>query len=324
MSDQKQTRLSLGERVELALSVFIHAFIRLLLILAVILVAGLAIYYGFPYLYQQFILPVQTNTTHLKEIQAQEATDVSGVNQRLDSLQARLAVLEQQATQDKETLSDLQSRLNTAESLLASHTATLKELTQIQSQISQLNQSLAQNQADTASLGNELHASNSPLAALSWEVQTLKATELVSRARLYLIQNNAGYARQDVEAARQLLTDPTFTVPADQQAALVAVLTRLNLVLGNLPSSPVTAADDLEIAWRQLAVGLSNNPNALFNPGAAGLAGATTTYLTPAPTGTALSAETGTPGPSTLNTTPTRTVTPTGTPSPTLTPTETP
>ena len=286
--DKPQTKTDFGERVELALSVFIRAFLRLIIIFVVILCIGLFIYYGFPYLYKQYILPVQSNTTHLQEVQTQQAADAQSFNRRIDALQARLVILEQQHTQDKETLSDLKSRLNSAESLLNSHTTALQRLDLLQTSIDTLNRQIAQAQTDTASLGNELHADNSPLVALQWEVQVLKSMELLSRARLFLIQNNTGLARQDVLAAHTILANQKAQAPSGQQSGLTVLLTRLDLVLNNLPASPVTAADDLEIAWRQLAAGLANNPDATFNTQASGLSPATT----PAPSGTPTLAET--------------------------------
>ncbi len=327
--DHPQTKTDFGERVELALRVFIHAFIRLLIFLAVGACIALAIYYGFPYLYRQFILPVQTNTARLQDVQAQLTANNQALNQRIDQLQARLAAMEQLHTQDKETITELQSRLDSLESSVNDQNTAIKRLDQLQTQIDQLNQSLAQNQADTSSLSKALQANGTPLAGLQWEVKTLRGMELLNRARLFLIENNLGLAQADIQAARQILSDPQAQVPADQQAGLKSLLTRLDLVINNLPGSPVTAADDLEIAWRQLAAGLANNPDAAFSTSLGMIAtpAATLTPSLPA----ALSATPVLTGVPTQTPTATQTkkiatpaVTATPTPTPSLSPTPTP
>jgi len=329
MTEQQppQSKPDFGERVELALSVFIHAFIRLLIFLIVGAAIGLAIYYGFPYLYRQFILPVQTNTTRLQEVEAQQNANNQAINQRLDQLQARLATMEQQNTQDKETITDLQSRLSSAESSITGQTATLKRLDQLQTQIDQLNKQLVQNQADTAALGKALQANDSPMAGLQWEVITLKGMELLNRSRLYLIENNLGLASADIQAARQILGDPQAPVPPDQKAGLKSLLSRLDLVLSSLPASPVTAADDLEIAWRQMAAGLANTPDAAFSSPlgieVTPTVGATPSLqasLSPTPALTGAAALTGTPAATGTPAQTSRTATPTSAATATPTP----
>lgn len=323
--DDPQAKPDFGERIELALSVFIRAFIRLLIFLVVGACIGLAIYYGFPYLYRQFILPVQTNTTRLQEVEAQQTANNQALNQRLDQLQTRLATLEQQHTQDKETIADLQSRLGSVESSVSDQSAALKRLDQLQTQIDQLNQQLAQNEADTSTLSKALQANDSPLASLQWEVKTLRAMELLNRSRLFLIENNLGLAQADIQAARQILSDPQALVPADQQAGLKSLLSRLDLVLSSLPASPVTAADDLEIAWRQLAAGLANNPDAAFSA-ILGSAATPTSATTPSLEASLISTPVFTDTPAQLST-PTqanRTATSTQTPNSTSSSTPTP
>jgi hypothetical protein len=81
--------------------------------------------------------------------------------------------------------------------------------------------------------------------------------ELLSRSRLYLIQNNPGLSRQDVEAARQTLAEVQENVPPDQKQIVSFWLQRLDLALENLNGTPVIAANDLEIAWSMLAAGFS-------------------------------------------------------------------
>ena len=82
----------------------------------------------------------------------------------------------------------------------------------------------------------------------------MKAMEMLTRGRLYLVQNNLGLAQNEVQAARDVLAG--LVAPDYQQAALNAMIIRLDLALANLPGAPVLAAEDLEIAWQLLRAGL--------------------------------------------------------------------
>jgi hypothetical protein len=93
------------------------------------------------------------------------------------------------------------------------------------------------------------------------------------RARLWLIENNAGLAAEEVEAARTALARVAAVAPAEEVAPLQAVLDRLTLTQEDLQFRPLIAADDLEIAWQLLAQVLGDRPAAALVP-----------TLTPTPT----------------------------------------
>ena len=103
---------------------------------------------------------------------------------------------------------------------------------------------------------------NDEIAELTYESDLLRAMELLSRARLFLYQSNFGLARQDVQAARDILAGMQTTVPESKQAAVRSALFRLDLVLENLPDFPVAASSDLDIAWQILVQGIPFAPSA--------------------------------------------------------------
>ncbi len=105
--------------------------------------------------------------------------------------------------------------------------------------------------------------------------------ELLSRARLYLYGSNYGLAKIDVQAARDLLSTLQNDLPYDQNATLQDVLARLDLALVNLPTYPVIAADDVDIAWQLLVDGLPALPGATATPETTGEAPIQTEEATP-------------------------------------------
>jgi len=279
---------------------------RVLLILALVVLLGVGFFYGIPWLYDHYIQPVEENTARLEDFQNDQAQNNQQFTQQVGEMQTRLETLEARSTLDARTVADLQARLEGVQSDLqkqiventADITTTLTRLEQVGSSLANLGQEInelsatAQGQkTDIQDLTEKISQEDPAIAALRRELYIVKAMELVTRSRLLLGQNNYGLARQDVQAARAVLAELESRVLDYQRATLSAMIARLDLVLEDLPGSPVIASDDLEIAWQLLVKGLPGEP--------------------PLPTAS--------PAASTPTTTPTVTITPTVTTPATLT-----
>jgi len=308
MSDQVPTPAppSFGDRLALAFIKFVRALVRILLILLLALLLGAGIYYGVPALYRRYVQPVETNLARLNDAQSRQEQSNQQINQRLDELEQRLEGLELQNDSHKQTLDEVQARLDEMESAQqagggAQATAIARQegveatlvamganLEQVQSEIAAINQAIGQTSLQVQKLVDSAEAGESPLQELSNELQLVKAMELLTRSRVYLVEDNLGLAQQDVTAARLLLAKMGGDVPSYQVKPLAAIITRLDAALSNLPSRPILAAEDLEVAWQLLRDGL---------PGEA----------TPQPTPTT---GTGTPAALSVSETPTPTPTP--------------
>jgi uncharacterized coiled-coil protein SlyX len=233
--------------------------LRILLILAIIAGLAAAIYYGTPYLYEKFILPVETNTARLNEVENKQITDVEQLTDQIADLKTRLADLETRQTASAQALAEAQGQIAAMETAVQSHTETLKQLEAIQTAV------------DTLATTSTVHESllvgeTSALAGLQRQITLSRSIELLSRARLYLYESNFGLARQDVQTARDLLFILQKDTPVDEITKLQDVIARLDLALGNLPTFPVIAVDDVDIAWQLLVYGLSDLPTSTFTP----------------------------------------------------------
>ena len=190
---------------------FLRALLKLILIAALIVVVGVALYYGLPYINRTFIAPVEQNTS-----------EISGLQEEIFTLQTQV--------------NELTTRVTMLEQSVEAHTVSINQL-----------------QAMQTVLETELQTNkNQALLDLKHEVMMSRALDTLARGRLYLAQSNFGLAREDIQAARDLLAELQAEKPDD---ALDAVITRLDLALGNLPAFPVIAAGDLEIAWQILMTG---------------------------------------------------------------------
>jgi hypothetical protein len=203
--------------------------LRIVLILAVIAGLAAAVYFGTPYLYQKFILPVQTNTSRLSTLEGKQAADMDQVAGQISALQGRLSDLESRQTGNAQAMAELQGQVQAVETQLSANGQAISQLEVMQATVEALSAASAEHEV-------LLVGGDSALAALQLQITQTRAIELLSRARLYLSQSNFGLARQDVQAARDVLAGLQQKMPADQSTAVAAVIAWVLLVSG--PANP--------------------------------------------------------------------------------------
>ena len=219
---------SFGQRV----GRFFAFLLRLVSLVILLSLLSLALYLVLPWLYQKFITPVEQNTAQVRELQSQQEQ----TKQKLAELQTRLETLETVQNGHDGSLTELDQRLNGIETEIAARTKSLTELENMQAEFQAQNKTVS--------------------AELERQINLLKAMELLSRARLSMYQSNFGLAKQDVQIGRDLLAKVQPDAPAPLTDELEAVVQRLDMTLSNLPNFPVAASDDLDIAWQILLSGL--------------------------------------------------------------------
>jgi predicted alternative tryptophan synthase beta-subunit len=74
---------------------------------------------------------------------------------------------------------------------------------------------------------------------------------MITKARLWLIQDNLGQAAEEISAVRELLANSVVDMNVVDEE-LVQIIERLDLALVDVRTSPIVAADELEIAWKLL------------------------------------------------------------------------
>lgn len=111
-------------------------------------------------------------------------------------------------------------------------------------------------QEQLGQFGTTSQEQTAQLKSLEQDTQLLKAMGMLSRARLFLMQNNLGLAELDMEAARDTLAALRPDLNKTQAQALDDILLRLDQALKDLYTAPVLVVDDLEVAWQLLRRGL--------------------------------------------------------------------
>lgn len=235
-------------------STLLGRILGVLLRLAVVLVLGIAIaagaYFGLPRAYRNLVEPAQINTNRIDALETEldlARTDTSSLREQSGE---RLAELEAALTEQGELLAAAQAQL--AAALTASEEQD-KAMEAVTDQIGALRSALGDltDQVDTA-LGNL----GEPEQELRQELIINRAMLHLVRARLGLLENNAGLAAQEAGRARDLLEamDPEGAIQSVQ-----AAIARIDLALEAIKATPLVAGDDLEIAWKLLVEGEAPN-----------------------------------------------------------------
>jgi len=261
---------TVGERV----ANFFKILLRLVLVLAIGIALGVGVYFGIPLLYNRFILPIQENTIHIANLEALHEQDKNQLTQRLDDLQARLEALAVQNDQDKETIAELKTQLAEAQSagndLQKAQDTNLDRLEALQSSLDEvtdtleamdkkvtgLEQAFDRQLGDIHPMQETLTGQDTPVAALYRELQMVKAMELLTRSRMFLLNKDIGLALVDIQAARDLLIELQTGMQPSQAEAIQEIVSRLNLAIANLATVPSLADQDLEVAWQLLMRGI--------------------------------------------------------------------
>jgi len=225
MEPAQDVKPSFGARVGQVLLNVLRALLRLILLAMLIVGFGVLIYYGIPYLRDKFIAPVEQNAVRVSELENE-----------LTTLQTQLTEINIRLTETNDQIAKTNSRIDEIEQSIQAHSASLEKLEAMQTTL------------ETQLKEND----NKALLALKHEIMLTRALDTLARARLYLAQSNFGLAKEDVQSARDLLSELNS---GSNDEVLAQVITRLDLALGNLPEFPVVASGDLEIAWQILMTG---------------------------------------------------------------------
>lgn len=230
----------------------IRVLLRLIFVVLLGIGLGAAAFYGGPALYRNFVEPVQQNSRRIVELEQELAQLRQEARQQSADQAARMGELEGDLAALQESLAALESRTEALEQDLAAQQETLDRLEALTRRVQALERDLGRTQDAVGELGLTLESRTTPAEVLARRLQLLRAMELVTRARLWLIQDNLGQAAEDVAQARDIVAAVIEGAPEEEAEALQPILDRLDQVLEDVRTAPLVAADDLEVAWELL------------------------------------------------------------------------
>lgn len=198
-----------------------------------------------------------------------EEEAIAALEQEIETLQSRVDELdteiEDELVRQSEAVATLQEEMDGLDARAATRAA---ELETLQRGVAGIQEDVNANAEAVDGLGGDVDELAADVGALSEtfaqvqedagelaqmqrSLSLFRVWELVARARLRLLQGNAGLAAGDLTAAQATLR-ALASADGETATTLAPVRQRLALALENLPADPTAAARDLETAWEML------------------------------------------------------------------------
>ena len=232
MENETQSTPSFLSRLGRAVIVIL----RVVFFLAILAILGWLVYFGTPYIYENVLLPIENNTARIEELESQQRTELEQLDDQLSGIQGQVEALEAEL-----------------EGAISAHDETLGNLDEIEASLDSL--------LETSKEQEQLLVLNdTAIADVRRQVNLSRSIELLTRAQLYLSQNNFGLAKSDIENARDILLSLQTEMPTERAEALEVVIDHLSFALENLPKYPIIALDGVNIAWQLLVNDLPDLP----------------------------------------------------------------
>ena len=243
---------------------------RLILSVLFGILLGLALYFGIPALYHQFIQPVQEHTQQIDDLQASQATAEAQANERIATLTSRLVTVELQSDTNKAAIAEqdsvqmmeatsearlnrLQSNVDDLQIAISTQEASLEGIqTKMEGALATLNVKV-DSQAQWITTLENAQSNFASASELNQQLRILQSMQLLLRAEFYLSQSNNGLAYQDIQAAIAVLQEIPSSASLETVNAVGEVVSYLKDAETDLPASPVIANDKLVISWQILS-----------------------------------------------------------------------
>jgi chromosome segregation ATPase len=265
--------------------------LKLVLLLIVLVGIGVAAWFGYQELTRSFnslatrndlnaqrIEALRSDVSTLTTERAAQESQLDTLEEEVSTLDAEVAAMTEQLSADLEHQQEVLAQLETElTGLVASANVITENVDNLSAGVIALQGDVNENIAAVDELGGNVDELGTNVTDLNQEFGSLetevmgvsgeamtavtelgqavtlfRAWEMVYRARLRLLEQNAGLARQDVAVAQALLTMLVENSGGEPGETLAAVQQRLDLASAGLPTDPDTAVRDLESAWEML------------------------------------------------------------------------
>lgn len=247
--------------------IFLRGLLRLILVLLIGTIIGGLLYFLGIYFYQRAVIPTQQNTMSLNNLNTRVENQWDLLNNNSAAQEKRISEIENQLQISSNKFDEIELNLTdlTDElSLIKSQQSELIDrLDQADKTISTFEKQQASIIKDQEALQTSLESQDNEqfLKPLMLEIQSIKVLQHINRGRLFLIQNNYGLAKTDLQQGRYILSTMLENATKEQQDMILLWSARLDLAISHLPDNPVLAGEDLEIIWSMMSNGFSAPPS---------------------------------------------------------------
>jgi septal ring factor EnvC (AmiA/AmiB activator) len=229
-----------------------------LFVVAVAILLATGAYFGAPWVYRQFVQPVQSSVAQLALLQRQVDESNAQWAERSSEQQQRIASLESQLAGQGERIASLEAHLSQVDKALTEQQATLDKLSSAVDALPSDYASLEEAETlrdefatlqESVTLADQVAAQ---IDTLEHRIVLVQTWQEVLKTHLYLTEGNVGDAETILELAMTHLGQASALSPESERKEITTIQTHLTRAASRLREQPIIAAQDLESAWYEL------------------------------------------------------------------------
>lgn len=215
---------------------------------------GAGLYYGARNFYQDAIEPLQTIDQRVLEVEASVSELGETVRESRTSTAEQISELQGDLSSQAEQIASLEAQIERLETQLEVQAEELEQITAIRDDLDQIREDLTDNLESLRALEEVIAAGELPAERAREALQLMRIMNLMTRARLWIEQDNYGLASEDIQAALEIIEPLAAEADPESEkgSQLQEIADRLTVAGEIVRSNPVLAAEELEIVWKLL------------------------------------------------------------------------
>jgi chromosome segregation ATPase len=237
-------------RKESPLTRVVRSVFRLVMILMIGIALGVGIYFGTRALYRNYVEPMQASLQRMAEIEEALAQDKVLARTQAEQTGERLAEIDGRLAEQSEAMAILVVEIDSVQNGLEEQDNRIDQLRTMVNRIETLSSDLKATADQVEGLETALLEIELPAQRISKQINLIQAMTLLSKAHLWLAEDNLGLAAEEIVAARDILAFMPESDSPEENALVDQIIDRLSLALADVRTTPNAAADELEIAWK--------------------------------------------------------------------------
>jgi hypothetical protein len=223
---------------------------RMLVVIMLGIALGAGIYYGVRSFYRDAIEPLQTLDQRMRDSEAGMFELKEIVREDKKTVTEEMADLRGNLALQAEKLASLAAQVERLELQTEDQDDVLAELVDLRETLDQIDQDQASTEEKLETLEELIEAGELPAERVQSTLQLIRVMNLLTRARLWIEQNNFGLASDDIEASLEILEELSTVDESDER--LLEIIDRLTLALETTTTESTLAEEELEIVWKLL------------------------------------------------------------------------
>jgi SMC interacting uncharacterized protein involved in chromosome segregation len=227
---------------------------RMLVVVLLGIALGAGIYYGVRSIYRDTIEPLQTLDQRMMEIEA-TVSDLNGaLRDERNSTAQQISGLQGRIAGQAEDIASLSAQISRLEIRIEGQGEALEAVTELNAGLEQLEKDLTSTDEQLQELQATVESDELPAEQVTVNLQLMRVMNLMTRARLWIEQDNFGLASEDLQTALEIMQPLASKESNDDQSQdqLQQITDQLTLVIETVRSNPVLAEEEMEIAWKLL------------------------------------------------------------------------